>query len=67
MTLEWGLTFQALMGYRIDAIKYNNDASLILSHASTNGDRSVIIVTGSDGKKSAAKEYHNSFDNFNIL
>ena len=35
LTFNWGATFKDTLSYRIDAVKYNDDASLIFGHASS--------------------------------
>jgi hypothetical protein len=50
----------------VDAVKYNDDASLIFGHASSNWGKSLLFAAGYDGKKIDFKEYVCK-ENFNLL
>jgi hypothetical protein len=50
----------------VDAVKYNDDASLIFGHATSNWGKSLLFAAGYDGKQRDFREYTYQ-SNFNIL
>jgi hypothetical protein len=50
----------------LDAVKYNDDASLIFGHASSHAGKSLLFAAGYDGKQRDFKQYDYQ-GNFNIM
>lgn len=66
LSVEFGFTLKQVKDYRIDAVKYNPDASIIFAHMSHASSNSIILATGYDGKKIDYMTY-TSNTNYDIL